>query len=239
MSPHQIDVAALRAATNIVELIRSYLPLKKTGKDYVACCPFHDEKTPSFTVSAQKHFYHCFGCGAHGDVVEFVRQYEGAGFRQAVESVARFVGFDLGIDDGTGEAAILQARRAAEARRIEQTMVIKAGVLAWSLNPATPPKPCDLPYITQAAQTMRKAIPAMYDIHGPRSTEHWPDEHEAAQEAAILWRGLLNRYTERTSGAAIRAARPEACRYPLDPPEREILAARRVMDWLNPRYTAP
>ena len=58
----------LLARTDIVDLIDGFVPLKKMGKDFKACCPFHDEKTPSFTVSQPKQFYHCFGCGANGSV---------------------------------------------------------------------------------------------------------------------------------------------------------------------------
>ena len=60
------------ARTDLVALIDRRVPLKKAGKDFAARCPFHDEKTPSFTVSADKQFYHCFGCGAHGNAIGFL-----------------------------------------------------------------------------------------------------------------------------------------------------------------------
>ena len=59
----------LLARTDIVELVGSRLPLKRKGREYTACCPFHDERTPSFYVSPSKQFYHCFGCGAHGTAI--------------------------------------------------------------------------------------------------------------------------------------------------------------------------
>ena len=62
----------LLARIDIVELVDAYVPLKKAGGNYAACCPFHNEKTPSFTVSPAKQFYHCFGCGAHGSAIGFV-----------------------------------------------------------------------------------------------------------------------------------------------------------------------
>jgi DNA primase len=65
---------------DIVELVARRLPLKKAGKDYQARCPFHDEKTPSFTVSADKQFYHCFGCGAHGSAIGFLMEYDNLDF---------------------------------------------------------------------------------------------------------------------------------------------------------------
>ena len=58
--------------TDIVEVIDTRVPLKKAGREFKACCPFHDEKTPSFTVSQVKQFYHCFGCGAHGSAIGFL-----------------------------------------------------------------------------------------------------------------------------------------------------------------------
>ena len=67
----------LLARTDIVDLIDQRVKLKKAGKNYQACCPFHNEKSPSFTVSADKQFYHCFGCGAHGTVLGFLMEYDG------------------------------------------------------------------------------------------------------------------------------------------------------------------
>jgi DNA primase len=80
---------------DIVELIDERVPLKKAGKDYKACCPFHDEKTPSFTVSADKQFYHCFGCGAHGTAIGFLMEYDRLAFPEAVEELARRAGIEV------------------------------------------------------------------------------------------------------------------------------------------------
>ena len=77
---------------DIVDVIGRYLPLKKAGANYVACCPFHNEKSPSFTVSPSKQFYHCFGCGAHGAAIGFVMEHGGLGFVDAVEELARGIG---------------------------------------------------------------------------------------------------------------------------------------------------
>lgn len=80
-----------KAKGDVVAVIGKYLDLKKQGRDYFACCPFHSEKSPSFTVSASKNFYQCFGCGSHGDAVDFVMAYEGIGFREAVASINGFL----------------------------------------------------------------------------------------------------------------------------------------------------
>ena len=77
---------------DVVDVVERYLPLKKAGANYVACCPFHNEKTPSFSVSPSKQFYHCFGCGAHGTAITFVMEYQGLGFVDAVEELARSAG---------------------------------------------------------------------------------------------------------------------------------------------------
>ena len=77
---------------DIVDVIERYLPLKKAGANFVACCPFHNEKSPSFTVSQSKQFYHCFGCGAHGTAIGFVMEHTGMGFVEAVEELARSIG---------------------------------------------------------------------------------------------------------------------------------------------------
>lgn len=81
--------------SNIVDLVSSYLPLKRAGRNYKACCPFHPEKTPSFIVSADKQIFHCFGCGAGGNALTFVMQYEKVHFREALESLASRCGVPL------------------------------------------------------------------------------------------------------------------------------------------------
>jgi DNA primase len=68
-------IQELLLRTEIVDLIDSYVPLKKAGANYVACCPFHSEKTPSFSVNPGKQFYHCLGCGAHGTAIGFLMEY--------------------------------------------------------------------------------------------------------------------------------------------------------------------
>ncbi|WP_298395352.1 DNA primase [uncultured Azonexus sp.] len=85
----------LLARVDIVDLVDSYVPLKKAGANYAACCPFHNEKSPSFTVSPTKQFYHCFGCGAHGTAIGFVMEYQGIGFVDAVKELASRVGMTV------------------------------------------------------------------------------------------------------------------------------------------------
>jgi len=88
-------IQTLLARVDIVDVVDRYVPLKKAGANYTACCPFHSEKTPSFTVSPSKQFYHCFGCGAHGTAIGFLMEYGGKSFPDAVEELARDAGLEV------------------------------------------------------------------------------------------------------------------------------------------------
>ena len=80
---------------DVVDVIDKSVPLKKAGANYSACCPFHNEKSPSFTVSPTKQFYHCFGCGAHGTAIGFVMEYQGLSFVEAIQELARMAGMTV------------------------------------------------------------------------------------------------------------------------------------------------
>ena len=81
--------------TDIVELIERRIPLKKAGRNYQACCPFHNEKTPSFSISPEKQFYYCFGCGATGNSITFIMEYDGLEFVEAIEDLAQNLGIEV------------------------------------------------------------------------------------------------------------------------------------------------
>ena len=89
----------LLARTDIVETVGSRLKLKKTGKNYSALCPFHNEKSPSFSVSPDKQFYYCFGCGAGGNALGFVMDFDRLEFPQAVEELARQAGVEVQYEE--------------------------------------------------------------------------------------------------------------------------------------------
>ena len=99
----QAFIDDLMTRTDIVELIDGYVPLKKKGKEYSACCPFHNEKTASFTVSPDKQFYHCFGCGAHGTAIGFLMEYERLDFIEAIEVLAQQHGLEIPRDEFSKE----------------------------------------------------------------------------------------------------------------------------------------
>jgi DNA primase len=88
----------LLARTDIVEVVGSRVPLKRQGREYSARCPFHDERSPSFTVSPTKQFYHCFGCGAHGTSISFLMNYDRLEFLDAVEELAKRAGMEVPRD---------------------------------------------------------------------------------------------------------------------------------------------
>jgi DNA primase len=94
----QAFIDELIARADIVEIVGSRVQLKKAGREYKACCPFHGEKTPSFWVSPEKQFYHCFGCGAHGTALGFLMQHDRLSFPEAIEELANRLGIDVPRD---------------------------------------------------------------------------------------------------------------------------------------------
>ena len=91
----------LLARVDIVDVVQQRVPLKRAGREWTACCPFHDERTPSFYVSPAKQFYHCFGCGAHGSAVRFLMEYDRLEFPDAVEELAQSVGLAVPHEGGS------------------------------------------------------------------------------------------------------------------------------------------
>ncbi|HIF9350877.1 TPA: DNA primase [Photobacterium damselae] len=105
---------------DIVDVIDSRVKLKKKGKNFGACCPFHNEKTPSFSVSQEKQFYHCFGCGAHGNVLDFVMEFDRLEFVEAIEELASQLGIEVPRENDNGSAP--SGPRAAEKRNLYDVM---------------------------------------------------------------------------------------------------------------------
>jgi len=114
----------LLARTDIVDVIDKRVPLRKAGKEYKACCPFHEEKTPSFTVSQGKQFYHCFGCGAHGTAIGFLMEYERLSFPEAIKELAAQAGMQVPEET-------LDAEATAKAERTADLLDLLAEAEAW------------------------------------------------------------------------------------------------------------
>ena len=108
----------LMARVDIAEVVGERVPLKKAGREFKACCPFHSEKTPSFTVSPAKQFYHCFGCGAHGTAITFLMEHDHLGFVDAIEELARQAGVEVPREAGAardkGREALYETMRRTE-----------------------------------------------------------------------------------------------------------------------------
>jgi DNA primase len=113
-------IDTLLERTDLVELVGRYLSLRKSGQEYAACCPFHQEKTPSFHVSPKKQFYHCFGCGAHGTAIGFLMQHEHLSFTDAVEQLATWAGLEIPRETATGSAQDAAAPLLAAVEAAEQ-----------------------------------------------------------------------------------------------------------------------
>ena len=107
----RVFINDLLARTDIVDLIDARVKLKKQGKNFHACCPFHNEKTPSFTVNGEKQFYHCFGCGAHGNAIDFLMNYDKLEFVETVEELAAMHNLEVPFEAGSGPSQIERHQR--------------------------------------------------------------------------------------------------------------------------------
>jgi DNA primase len=129
---HFIDELMQRA--DIAEVIGSRVPLRKAGREYKACCPFHGEKTPSFTVSPAKGFYHCFGCGAHGTALGFIMEFDRLDFVAAVEELAGIYGLEVPREDtGAGQSPLAPVFEtlAAAATFYQQMLASQPAAMAY------------------------------------------------------------------------------------------------------------
>lgn len=96
-------IEKIKDANDIVSVISEHVPLRKKGKTYWGCCPFHNEKTPSFSVTPEKGFYYCFGCGAAGNAINFLMNYEHCTFPEALEKLAHRANIPLPVADMSKE----------------------------------------------------------------------------------------------------------------------------------------
>ncbi len=118
MTIPQSFIQELLARVDVVEIVGRYVPLKKGGANFMGLCPFHGEKSPSFSVSPSKQFYHCFGCGKNGNAIGFLMEHAGMGFVEAVQDLAQQVGLQVPDDDVSPQ----EKERAAAARQKQATL---------------------------------------------------------------------------------------------------------------------
>jgi len=154
------------ARTDIVDVIGARLQLKRQGREFAACCPFHDERTPSFTVSPSKQFYHCFGCGAHGTAIRFVMDYERLSFHEAVEELAHRVGMEIPqevrravqADESTQD---LYATLAAATTFFQQQLQANTAAQSYLTARGVSSKTCSdfaIGYAPSGYETLKKAL---------------------------------------------------------------------------------
>ena len=124
----------LLAKVDLVDIIDEQVPLKKGGANYMACCPFHKEKTPSFSVSPTKQFYHCFSCGAHGSAIGFVMEHQGLSFPEAVQFLADRVGMVVPKVRGQNDNPEVRAERKKKQQTLEETTAAAADFYAQQLK---------------------------------------------------------------------------------------------------------
>jgi DNA primase len=132
LSPQWLD--ELRARTTLSSVIAPSVKLIRAGREWKACCPFHDEKTPSFTVNDDKHFYHCFGCGAHGDAIRFLTDHRGLPFMDAVKELAGKAGMEVPAPD---------PRAKEQAERTASLTEVMAEVAKWYAEKLNAPQGTD------------------------------------------------------------------------------------------------
>ncbi len=173
-------IETLLGRVDIVEVIDRFVPLKKAGANYMACCPFHSEKSPSFSVSPTKQFYHCFGCGAHGTAIGFLMEHAGKSFPDAVEELARDAGLDVPRDERPGDR-----ERRAEAQDLNELLLAAARFYRARLKDA----PTAIDYLK--ARGLTGEVAARFGIgYAPEAwqalAEVFPRYDEPALDAAGL-----------------------------------------------------
>jgi len=119
-------IEEIRSSVDIVDYINQFVSLKRVGKNYVGLCPFHAEKTPSFTVSPDKQLYHCFGFGAGGNVFNFIMQYEKVSFFEAVKRIAEFAGIELPKPERKDRWIETEFEELYEANRFAEEFFVKS-----------------------------------------------------------------------------------------------------------------
>jgi DNA primase len=124
-------IEEIRSSVDIVDYINQFVPLKRVGKNYVGLCPFHAEKTPSFTISPDKQLYHCFGCGAGGNLFNFVMQYEKVSFFEAVKKVAEYAGIEIPKPEKKERWIETEFEELYEANRFAYEFFVRSLLKTW------------------------------------------------------------------------------------------------------------
>jgi DNA primase len=174
-------IETLLSRVDIVDVVDRYVPLKKSGANYQACCPFHAEKTPSFTVTPTKQFYHCFGCGAHGTAIGFLMEHSGHSFPEAVEALARDVGLTVPRVEREGER---------EERKVSQDLCETLLAAAKFYRASLKDSPAAIAYLKQRGLT--GVIAAHFGIgYAPSGWQNLASIFEPYDDPALEASGLV------------------------------------------------
>lgn len=178
-------------AVSIEKLIGSFMALKKSGSNYVCCCPFHQEKTPSFNVSPSRQMYYCFGCKEHGDAIDFLMKYKNLGFVEAVEELAAFAGLQVEYEQG--------ARAGAAARYEPYYELMQRCAAAFSRALFDPRWQQALDYFTRKRELSRETIMNCGLGFAPDSRNFLQQEvcRSPEDERRLIELGMLVKHDER------------------------------------------
>lgn len=220
----------LLARADLVEVVGRHVALRKSGANYLGLCPFHAEKSPSFTVSPAKQFYHCFGCGAHGNAIDFLMAHTGAGFREAVHDLAAQLGLTVPEEERSPEQ---RAREAAQ-RRAQQTLADLMAQAARAYRTQLKASPRAIDYLKSRGLTGE--IAKTYGLgYAPAQRRFLSTVFGDYQDARLLECGLV---AEGDGDAARRHDRfRDRIMFPIRNVKGEVIGfGGRVLDSGEPKY---
>lgn len=225
-------IEEIRAATDISEIVReSGLEIRKrSGSELSALCPFHQEKTPSFTVTERKQFYHCFGCATHGDAFRFLMEYQGMGFKDAAMYLAERAGIAIDQDGSEAARRAMQHAKQRKIGAIEAHFTQEALLIMIAMNTEGPWKAKDGERLNTAKARVVSGIKKLYPLAGVTPLDR--DPHDCLN---ILRVATQQRTAERRQGRELRSLHHQRLEYPLEPFGPEIPAAAATLKWLSAR----
>lgn len=216
----------LLSRIDIVDIIDERVPLKKSGRNYMACCPFHKEKTPSFTVAPDKQFYHCFGCGAHGTAVGFLMEYERLHFVEAVQSLADRVGLPV-PNQGPIEKPHVREAKKKQRQSLEDVLSQSADYYVTSLNKNTRA----MQYI-QSRGLDKKIIQRFSLGYAPSGWQNLAEVFSEYPNSLLLEGGMINEKDARHYDRF-----RDRIMFPIRSPQGQVIAfGGRVLDKGEPKY---
>jgi len=226
----------LTARSDLVEVIGSRLTLKKKGKDYWGLCPFHNEKSPSFSVSSDKQFYYCFGCGASGNALSFLMEHDHLDFVEAVEALARMQGLDVPREEGLQSSASQQEDRRRKEKQAQQQRAMQLASDFYQKLLQQPEGQVGLSYLKEKRSLSEEVIQAFALGGAPDAWDALKNHLTQAgiTEAQQLELGLLAQKEE--TGRVYDRFRNRVM-FPIRNVQGQVIAfGGRVLDDSKPKY---